>query len=63
MKDLSFYQSLAQDMVQRDRERDRMMLAMEKMWKGDWSLPRQVADLKWIQIPVNRFLSNLLDLS
>jgi len=48
MKDLSFYQSLAQDMVQRDRERDRMMLAMEKMWKGDWSLPRQVADLKWI---------------
>ncbi|MCI0551713.1 MAG: hypothetical protein L0287_12215, partial [Anaerolineae bacterium] len=48
MKELSFYQSLAQEMVQADIERDRMLLAMDDMWHGRWSLPSSVANLKWI---------------
>jgi hypothetical protein len=48
MKDLGFYQSIAQEMVQKDGDRDRMMSAMEQMWRGEWALPRQVADMKWI---------------
>jgi hypothetical protein len=48
MKDLGFYQSIAQEMVQKDGDRDRMMSAMEQMWRGEWSLPKPVSDLKWI---------------
>ncbi len=48
MRDLYYYQGLAQDMVNRDRGRDEMMAAMEKMWRGEWSLPKSVAKLKWI---------------
>ncbi len=48
MKDLSYYQTLAQDMVQRDAARDKMLLAMDDMWHNQWSLPGNVADLGWI---------------
>lgn len=48
MRDLLYYQRLAQDMVQRDAQRDQMLAAMDRMWRGDWSLPPQMADLRWV---------------
>ncbi|MDH5508645.1 MAG: hypothetical protein OEZ02_15595, partial [Anaerolineae bacterium] len=48
VKDLSYYQTLAQEMVQADYERDQMLRAMDDMWHNRWSLPKNVADLKWI---------------
>ena len=48
MKDLSHYQSLAQEMVRSDVERDRMLSAMDDMWHNRWSLPSSIADLRWI---------------
>jgi hypothetical protein len=48
MKDLTYYQNLAQEMVQADRERDQMLSAMDDMWHNRWSLPKEVADLRWI---------------
>jgi hypothetical protein len=35
-------------MVAQDREKDEMMAAMEAMWQGNWQLPREIADLRWI---------------
>jgi hypothetical protein len=35
-------------MVEQDREKDQMMAAMEAMWQGEWQLPREIADLRWI---------------
>ena len=52
MRDLYYYQGLAQDMVKRDRGRDEMMAAMEKMWRGEWSLPKSVAKLKALTKPI-----------
>jgi hypothetical protein len=48
VKDLYYFQEMAQEMVERDRGRDEMMAAMEQMWRGDWSLPPQMANLRWV---------------
>ena len=48
MKDLNYYQNLAQEMVQKDRERDRMLSARDDMWHNRWSLPNEIADLRWV---------------
>lgn len=48
MRDLLFYQRLAQEMVQRDSQRDQMLAAMDQMWRGEWNLPPQMADLRWV---------------
>jgi hypothetical protein len=48
MNSLNSYQALAHQMIEQDREKDRMLAAMEAMWRGDWQLPREIADLRWI---------------
>jgi hypothetical protein len=48
MKSLYDYQQIAHQMVEQDREKDQMMAAMEAMWQGNWQLPREIADLRWI---------------
>jgi hypothetical protein len=48
MQDLSAFQSLAQDMIAADAERDRMLRVMDDMWHNRWALPPGVAGLKWI---------------
>jgi hypothetical protein len=48
MQPLSYYQSLANQMVQRDVEKNQMQLAMDKMWRGEWQLPQQLTNLKWM---------------
>ena len=48
MKDLKYYQKLAKQMVSADRERDRMMAAMDDMWHNRWGLPNEVSNLRWI---------------
>ena len=35
-------------MVQGDTKRDEMFRAMDAMWQGDWSLPQELAELRWI---------------
>ena len=48
MQDLFYFQTIAQDLIAADRERDRMLAAMDDMWHNRWSLPPNVAGLKWI---------------
>lgn len=48
MKDLFHFQSLAQEMIHADGERDQMLRVMDDMWHNRWSLPPNVAGLKWI---------------
>lgn len=48
MQELLYFQSIAQDMIAADRERDRMLRAMDDMWHNRWALPPNVAGLKWI---------------
>lgn len=48
VKELRFYQQLALEMVQRDSQRDQMLAAMDRMWRGEWRLPPQMADLRWV---------------
>jgi hypothetical protein len=48
MQELSYFQSVAQSMIAADRERDRMLRAMDDMWHNRWALPPNVAGLKWI---------------
>ncbi|MGH2581484.1 MAG: hypothetical protein ACRDFQ_01140, partial [Anaerolineales bacterium] len=48
MNELFHYQSIAQEMIAADRERDEMLRAMDAMWHNRWALPPNVAGLKWI---------------
>lgn len=48
MKDLSFYQQIADEMVRRDQGRDRMLAAMDQMWRGEWELPNSISSLRWV---------------
>lgn len=48
MQELSYFQLVAQEMIAADRERDRMLRAMDDMWHNRWALPPNVAGLKWI---------------
>lgn len=48
MKALHYYQEMAQEMIQKDRGRDRMLAAMDAMWQGRWQLPESIADLRWV---------------
>jgi len=48
MKKLEYYQGVAQEMVEADRGRDKMLRAMDDMWHNRWSLPQEIADLRWI---------------
>ncbi len=48
MQSLSYFQNLAGEMIAADAERDRMLRAMDAMWRNQWSLPPNVAGLKWI---------------
>ncbi|MBX3047713.1 MAG: hypothetical protein KIT46_08225 [Anaerolineales bacterium] len=48
MQSLFHFQNLAEEMVAADAERDRMLSAMDAMWRNQWSLPPNVAGLKWI---------------
>ena len=46
-------QSLLVDTLFDRRITDEMLSAMETMWRGEWSLPGEIADLRWIHILVN----------
>jgi hypothetical protein len=48
MNELAYFQSIAELMINADRERDRMLRAMDDMWHNRWALPPSVAGLKWI---------------
>lgn len=48
MKSLHHYQTVAQAMIEADRPRDEMLRAMDAMWQNRWSLPDNVAGLRWI---------------
>src|SRR3990172_2242025 len=48
MNELAYFQSIAELMINADRERDRMLRAMDDMWHNRWALPPNVAGLKWI---------------
>lgn len=48
MRELYFYQVIAQELIAADRERDQMLHAMDDMWQARWALPPTVAGLKWI---------------
>jgi hypothetical protein len=48
MRSLNSFQQIAHHMIEQDREKDQMLAAMEAMWQGDWQLPREIADLRWI---------------
>jgi hypothetical protein len=48
MQELPYFQSVAESMIVADRERDRMLRAMDDMWHNRWGLPPNVAGLKWI---------------
>lgn len=48
MQELFAFQTIAQEMIAADRERDRMLRAMDDMWQARWSLPPAVSGLKWI---------------
>ena len=45
---MRYYQKLAAEMVQGDSQRDRMLAAMDNMWRGEWRLPPEMADLRWV---------------
>jgi len=50
MRELSYYVDWAKRKVESNDEKNKieMMREMDAMWRGEWSLPKQVADLKWI---------------
>jgi hypothetical protein len=48
MNDLYYFQNAAQEMIAADRERDRMLRAMDDMWQARWSLPPAVSGLRWV---------------
>lgn len=48
MQDPYYFQTIAQEMIAADRERDQMLRAMDDMWQARWALPPTVAGLKWI---------------
>jgi len=48
MRGLHVYQTMAQEMIAADAERDRMLRAMDDMWQNRWSLPESVRGLRWI---------------
>ncbi len=48
MRELNYYQGLARELIAADRERDKMLAAMEDMWHSRWSLPENVQSLRWI---------------
>ncbi|MBN2043630.1 MAG: hypothetical protein JW757_01315 [Anaerolineales bacterium] len=48
MKSLDFYQKRADDLIQQDAGRNRMLAAMEQMWQAQWQLPEAVSGLGWI---------------
>jgi hypothetical protein len=48
MNELFHYQTIAQEMIAADRERDEMLRAMDAMWHNRWALPPNVSGLKWI---------------
>src|SRR3990172_1224399 len=48
MRDLLYFQTIAQEMIAADQRRDAMLRAMDDMWQARWALPPAVAGLKWI---------------
>ena len=46
MRELNYYQGLARELIAADRERDKMLAAMEDMWHSRWSLPENVQSLR-----------------
>src|SRR5690606_8449958 len=48
MQDLSYFQSIAVNMIAADRERDRMLRAMDDMWHNRWALPPAMAGVGWL---------------
>jgi hypothetical protein len=48
LRKLQYFQEKARSMVQRDSKRDEMFRAMDAMWQGEWSLPQELANLRWI---------------
>lgn len=48
MQDLSYFQSIAVSMIAADRERNRMLRAMDDMWHNRWALPPGMAGVKWL---------------
>lgn len=48
MNELFYFQNIAQEMIEADRDRDQMLRAMDDMWHNRWSLPPNVAGLRWI---------------
>jgi hypothetical protein len=48
MRSLYSYQQLARQMIEQDREKDAMLAAMDAMWRGEWQLPKEIANLRWI---------------
>jgi len=48
LRKLQYFQEKARSMVQRDSKRDEMFMAMDAMWQGEWHLPQQLSNLRWI---------------
>jgi hypothetical protein len=48
MKELLYYVDWAKQKIEDDDDKLTMMGEMEHMWRGEWNLPQQMADLKWI---------------
>ena len=48
MRDMLYFQTIAQEMIAADQRRDAMLRAMDDMWQARWALPPAVAGLKWI---------------
>ncbi|MGD2026823.1 MAG: hypothetical protein PVI99_03325 [Anaerolineales bacterium] len=48
MKSLDHYQQVADSMVRREAEKDRMLAAMEALWQARWQLPDEIAGLRWM---------------
>lgn len=48
MKSLDHYQSLAAQMARQDEEKNQMQAAMDAMWQGQWNLPDEIAELRWM---------------
>jgi hypothetical protein len=48
MRSLYSYQQLARQMIEQDREKDKMLASMDAMWRGEWQLPKEISTLRWI---------------
>ena len=45
---LKYYSTVAQEMIEGDRQRDANFIAYEKMWHNDWDLPEGLKTLQWV---------------